>query len=118
MIGDDGTQLGILPPFEAPLNRHVYHLYVIRTARRAGMQAYLAERGISTLIHYPVPVHLQTAYLHLGYAAGSFPVTEQVASEILSLPLYPHLGREEVDLVLKAVKECPFFDREPDSVIS
>jgi dTDP-4-amino-4,6-dideoxygalactose transaminase len=79
-------------PREAPGNKSVYHLYVIRVQDRAALQAYLTEAGIGTGIHYPIPLHLQQAYRHLGYKQGDFAVTEKVAAEILSLPMYPQLG--------------------------
>jgi hypothetical protein len=68
---------------------HIYHQYVIRTAERDRVQAALAERGIGTGVHYPIPVHLQPACVDLGYRRGDLPVTEQLADEILSLPMYP-----------------------------
>jgi dTDP-4-amino-4,6-dideoxygalactose transaminase len=90
-------------PLEAEYGRHVYHLYVIRSRRRDELQSHLAERGIGSLIHYPVPVHLQEAYLDLGIPAGSLPVTEQCAREILSLPLYPELPDEQIAEVAQAI---------------
>jgi dTDP-4-amino-4,6-dideoxygalactose transaminase len=69
----------------------VYHLYVVRTRDRDGMMAALKQAGIGSGIHYPVPLHLQKAYVSLGYGEGSFPVAERVAREILSLPMFPQL---------------------------
>ncbi|RME34952.1 MAG: hypothetical protein D6793_07925, partial [Thermoflexia bacterium] len=77
----------------------VYHLYVVRHPRRDALQAFLSERGIGTLIHYPVPVHLQPAYADLGHGEGSLPVTETLAREVLSLPMYPELTDGEVRAV-------------------
>lgn len=82
---------------------HVYHLYVIRHPNRDALQIQLRNRGVETLIHYPVPVHLQEAYADLGYRRGDLPVTEQVADEILSLPMYVGLSMAEVDTVAQAV---------------
>jgi len=82
---------------------HVYHLYVIRHPERDALQARLRERGVETLVHYPVPVHLQDAYADLGYRRGDLPVTERIAGEILSLPMYVGLSMTEVETVAKAV---------------
>ncbi len=84
---------------------HVFHLYVIRTARRNALQNHLTERGIATVIHYPVPIHLQAAYADLGYPRGTFPTTERLADEILSLPMYAELTPEQQDYVVAAVKD-------------
>jgi dTDP-4-amino-4,6-dideoxygalactose transaminase len=82
---------------------HVYHLYVVRHPRRDALQESLRRRGVGTLIHYPVPVHRQHAYAHLGYGPGSLPVTERLAGEVLSLPLYVGLEPEDVCAVARAV---------------
>ncbi len=95
----------VTTPVDRAGSVHVYHLYVIRTPRRDGLQKFLADRGIGTAIHYPVPVHLQPAYLRPGFGAGSLPVTEEVAGEILSLPLYPQMTVEQVERVACAIKE-------------
>ncbi|MBZ5679299.1 MAG: DegT/DnrJ/EryC1/StrS family aminotransferase [Acidobacteriia bacterium] len=86
---------GVVVPYEPSWSRAVYHLYVIRTADRDGMMEHLKTAGIGTGIHYPIPLHLQKAYRSLNYPAGSFPVTEKVASEIVSLPMFPHLTFEQ-----------------------
>ena len=83
-------------PHQADYARHVYHLYVIRSGRRDDLQRHLAQEGIGSLIHYPVPVHLQEAYSDLGLARGALPETERAAEEILSLPLYPELPDEAI----------------------
>ncbi len=82
---------------------HVYHLYVIQTAFRDELKQRLATHGISTAIHYPVPVHLQSAYKHLGYKRGAFPVAEQCAKRILSLPLYPELAETDIERVARII---------------
>lgn len=84
----------VVAPYEPEWSCGVYHLYVIRVQHREGLKDHLAEGKIDFGIHYPVPLHLQQAYAGLGYSRGDFPVTEKVASEILSLPIYPQLGRE------------------------
>ena len=94
---------GVTLPRELPGRRHVWHLYVVRHARRDALAAHLAAAGIGALVHYPIPVHLQPAYAHLGIAAGALPETERAAREVLSLPLYPGLARESQRRVIEAV---------------
>jgi dTDP-4-amino-4,6-dideoxygalactose transaminase len=95
----------IIAPVEAPWTKGVYHLYVVRVQEREALQAALAEAGIGSGIHYPIPLHLQRAYQHLNYKQGDFPVTERVAAEIVSLPMFPQMTSEQVDEVTKRVKE-------------
>ncbi|UCC66695.1 MAG: DegT/DnrJ/EryC1/StrS family aminotransferase [Deltaproteobacteria bacterium] len=83
---------------------HVYHLYVIRTERRDLLRERLGHRGISTGIHYPLPLHLQPAYSYLGIGEEAYPVTEKVSREILSLPMYPELSQEEIEKVVLEIK--------------
>ena len=92
-------------PCEPEWSRAVYHLYVIRVQDRAGLQKHLAEAKIDTGIHYPFPLHLQNAYASFGYKPGDFPVTEKVASEILSLPMYPQLSSAGIGRVVQSVTE-------------
>jgi dTDP-4-amino-4,6-dideoxygalactose transaminase len=92
-------------PVEAPWTKGVYHLYVVRVQDREALQAHLAEAGIGTGIHYPIPLHQQKAYEHLGYNTGDFPVTERVAREIVSLPMFPQLLQCQQDEVISAAKE-------------
>ena len=94
---------GVRTPFCSDFVHSVYHLYVIRVRQRDALQKHLAKAGIGTGIHYPVPLHLQVAYRHLQYPSGSFPVCEQVASEILSLPMYPLLDAEQTQRVVREV---------------
>jgi dTDP-4-amino-4,6-dideoxygalactose transaminase len=86
---------GVQTPFEPSWSRAVYHLYVVRVADREGLMSHLKDAGIGTGIHYPIPLHLQKAYESLGYKAGDFPVTERVAGEIVSLPMFPQLKPEQ-----------------------
>jgi dTDP-4-amino-4,6-dideoxygalactose transaminase len=95
----------VIVPVEAPWTKGVYHLYVVRVQDREAFQAHLAEAGIGTGIHYPIPLHLQKAYVNLGYKTGDFPVTERVAREIVSLPMFPQLTQSQQDEVVSAVKE-------------
>jgi dTDP-4-amino-4,6-dideoxygalactose transaminase len=99
------AQAGVQPPMEADWARHVYHLYVVRTNQRDALQQHLANAGVSTLIHYPIPVHLQEAYADLGLKRGTLPVTEVVAEQILSLPIYPELTIEQVSYVAGQIRD-------------
>jgi dTDP-4-amino-4,6-dideoxygalactose transaminase len=92
-----------IPPTVLPGADHVFHLYVVRSHERDALMERMKARGVGTLIHYAVPVHRQPAYADLGYAPGSLPVTERIASEILSLPLYPNLSAETVSQVVEAM---------------
>jgi len=98
----EGTQVRC--PVEREQARHVYHLFVIRTKKRHALQGFLKEKGIETLIHYPVPIHLQKAYAELGRRRGDLPVTEKAAHETLSLPFYPELAIEEMREVHEQIK--------------
>jgi dTDP-4-amino-4,6-dideoxygalactose transaminase len=89
---------------------HIYHLYVIRTRERENLQKYLSERGITTLIHYPVPIHLQQAYSELGYQRGDFPITELAADEIVSLPMFAELKVDQIERVAEAISD--FYSRQ------
>ncbi|HZC77264.1 MAG TPA: DegT/DnrJ/EryC1/StrS family aminotransferase, partial [Ktedonobacterales bacterium] len=82
----------------------VFHLYVVRHPERDRLKAFLAERGIGTGIHYPRPIHLQPAYASLGYAPGAFPVTERLAAEVLSLPMYAELADAQIERIADAVR--------------
>lgn len=95
----------VVIPAEKDYNRHVYHLYVIRAKQRQKLMEHLNSKGIQTAIHYPTPIHLQEAYSFLGHKRGSFPVAEKCVDEIISLPMFPELRQEEIELVVKAIKE-------------
>jgi dTDP-4-amino-4,6-dideoxygalactose transaminase len=98
-------------PYEPSSSRAVYHLYVVRTDDRDGLMAHLSKAGIGTGIHYPIPLHRQRAYASLGYNAGDFPVCEKVAAEIVSLPMYPQLTKDQqakvVDEILAFTSKSP-----------
>ena len=81
----------VVPPCEPSWSRAVYHLYVVRTADREGLMDHLKKAGIGSGIHYPIPLHLQKAYVSMNYGLGDFPVTEKAATEIVSLPMFPTL---------------------------
>jgi dTDP-4-amino-4,6-dideoxygalactose transaminase len=93
-------------PKERPGCRHVFHVYAVRSDDRDRLRDALAKQGIQTGIHYPIPVHLQPAHTDLGYHAGDFPVAEAVAREVLSLPIYPEMNREQVRTIAAAVSEA------------
>jgi dTDP-4-amino-4,6-dideoxygalactose transaminase len=92
-------------PLEADYAESVYHLYVVRTDNRDVLRSYLHERGISTGIHYPIPIHLQPACQELGYQRGDFPVSERCAEQVLSLPMYPELTPEFIDYVVETIEQ-------------
>lgn len=94
----------ILLPREMVYARHVYHLYVIQTTDRAKLQKFLNEKGISTGLHYPIPLHLQKCFEHLGYKKGDFPITEKLADNCISLPIYPELTNEQIEYVCDNMK--------------
>jgi dTDP-4-amino-4,6-dideoxygalactose transaminase len=96
---------GVTAPQQPEWSRSVYHLYVVRVQDRVGLQKHLGEANIDTGIHYPLPLHLQQAYKHFGYKQGDFPVTEKVAAEILSLPMYPQLEAEQQKRVVQKAAE-------------
>lgn len=92
-------------PFTAAEATHVYHLYVIRTNKRNELQKFLNAKGIGTLIHYPVPPHLQKAYAHLNFKQGNFRLSEEIADTCLSLPLWPGMKEDDIGLVADTIKE-------------
>jgi dTDP-4-amino-4,6-dideoxygalactose transaminase len=96
---------GIPTPHAHAHNRHVYHIYAIRTATRAAWQEALNAAGEQSGIHYPIPVHLLPAYADLGYKAGQFPHSEKAANEVLSLPMFPEITTQQIDAVVAAVKK-------------
>ena len=90
---------GIVTPFEPSWSRAVYHLYVIRSSDRDALQKHFGDSKIGTALHYPIPLHLQAAYVYLGYRKGDLPVSEQLTSEILSLPMFPGLRTDQQEKV-------------------
>ena len=101
LLAGSGLQL----PAEPAGYQHVYHLYVIRSQSRDALQAFLKERGIGTAIHYPNPVHLQPYFSNGKDRHGQFPVAEKICNEILSLPMFPELTEEQVEIVVSSIKE-------------
>jgi len=96
---------GVTIPVEADFAVSVYHLYVLLIDDRDRLQQFLGDKGIATGLHYPMPLHLQKAYEHLGFKEGAFPVTENVAGRLLSLPMYPQLTRKQIEYVADTIKE-------------
>ncbi|MBZ9786734.1 DegT/DnrJ/EryC1/StrS family aminotransferase [Psychroflexus sp. CAK57W] len=84
---------------------HVYHLYVVRTSKRDELQEYLNNNGIGTLIHYPIPPHLQKAFRHLGYKAGDFPIAEELSKTLISLPLWVGIENKKLELITNLIKQ-------------
>jgi dTDP-4-amino-4,6-dideoxygalactose transaminase len=97
------TFSSVRAPFEPSWSRAVYHLYVVRVEDREALMSSLKDQGIGTGIHYPIPLHLQNAYRDLGYVPGDFPVTEKVAAEIVSLPMYPQLHADQQQYVVEMI---------------
>jgi len=100
---DSGLKNIIKIPIENKNIKHVYHLYVVRSKNRDKLIEHLKKKNIASLIHYPIPLHLQKAYSYLGYKEGELPVAETISKEIVSLPCYPELTDEEVGEVVGAV---------------
>lgn len=98
-----GIDLVLPQPIDGTM--HVYHLYVVRSDRRDDLQRFLRSRGVGTMVHYPVPVHSQPAYVESIYIKGNMGMTDKVVTEILSLPMYPELTMAEAQSVIEAVRE-------------
>jgi dTDP-4-amino-4,6-dideoxygalactose transaminase len=96
----------LVRPVHSALVRHVYHIYAIRVKDRDKVMRLLAEDGVGSGVHYPVPVHLQEAYRSLGYQRGAFPVAERCATEFVSLPMFPELTHAQVEIAIQAVKNA------------
>jgi dTDP-4-amino-4,6-dideoxygalactose transaminase len=96
----------VITPRQVDYAQHVYHVYAVRVPDRDEVMSILRERGVQTAIHYPVPIHLQPAYEMLGYQMGDFPVSEQIAHEFLSLPMFPELTSAQIDFVTDALKSA------------
>jgi dTDP-4-amino-4,6-dideoxygalactose transaminase len=94
---------GVVLPYIDPRGIHVFHQYVIRVPRRDGLRAFLAEHGIDSEVYYPVPLHLQKPFAALGYPEGAFPESERAAKEVLALPMFPELTKEEQHRVVAAI---------------
>ena len=95
----------VITPIEKGYNKHIYHIYQIRTKKRDALQEFLKSNEIFTNIHYKTPIHLQKAYKFLSHKKGDFPISERVVDEILSLPMFPELKEEEIQFVVEKIKE-------------
>ena len=95
----------IVTPYVESFNKHVYHLYTILVDDRKKCQKFLNSQGIATAIHYPIPIHLQKSFEYLGLSSEDLPVSNEISRKTLSLPMFPELKEEEIDHVVKAVKE-------------
>ena len=100
------------PPAVGPESESIYNQYTVRVARRDALQNHLKHLGIGTAVYYPLPLHLQPCFAYLGYKRGQFPESERAADEVLSLPVYPELGRAQQDEVIGALRA--FYGREGD----
>jgi dTDP-4-amino-4,6-dideoxygalactose transaminase len=96
---------GVVPPIVPDGFEHVFHQYTIRIERRDALQQFLSERKIGSTVYYPHPLHLQPLYASLGHKAGDFPHAERAAQEVLSLPMYPELRKEQIARVVDAIAE-------------
>ena len=94
----------VRPPATDPANEHIFHQYTLRVERRDELQAELKRQGIGSAVYYPVPLHLQPCFSHLGYRPGRLPESERASREVLSLPVYPELTREQLDRVIGTIR--------------
>jgi len=100
------ADLPVVTPGVAAYSEPVFHVYALRVQNRDQVLADMADQGVACGIHYPVPVHLQKAYEHLGWKAGSLPVSEKIADEFLSLPMFPELNNDQLEQVAGALTNC------------
>jgi dTDP-4-amino-4,6-dideoxygalactose transaminase len=107
-LDDLKSREGIVLPAESGQGRHIYHLYMIRTHHRDELQSFLKERGISSEIYYPIPLHLQACFANMGYKSGDYPHSEDAAKESLALPIYPELTNEMISRAVNTIAE--FFE--------
>ncbi len=98
------ADLPFVTPVTADYAEHIFHLYVVRVDNREALMVYLKDKGIATGLHYPIPIHLQPAYSELGHDVGDFPITEEYADKILSLPIFPEMDDEKVAHVVDAIR--------------
>ncbi|MCK4571933.1 DegT/DnrJ/EryC1/StrS family aminotransferase, partial [candidate division WOR-3 bacterium] len=98
---------GIETPTECDNRKHIYHQYTIRikNGKRDSLQKFLKEKNIGTKVYYPLPLHLQECFSNLGYKRGDFPVSEEAANMVLSLPIFPELTLDEIDYTCESIRE-------------
>jgi len=104
LLADTPLQL----PHEADYAQSAWHVYVVRHSRRDALKQHLEANGIGCALHYPLPLHLQKCYAHLGYKAGDFPVAENAGRECLTLPIYPEMTEEQIQRVARVIREFSF----------
>jgi len=95
---------GVRTPVVDPANEHIYHQYTVRVERRDELQAHLKAKGIGSAVYYPVPLHLQNCFAHLGYKRGRLPQAERACREVLSLPVFPELTHPQLDYVIETIR--------------
>jgi dTDP-4-amino-4,6-dideoxygalactose transaminase len=95
---------GLRPLAVDSANEHIFHQYTVRAERRDQLQARLKEKGIGSAVYYPIPLHRQECFAHLGYKAGSLPQSERAAAEAISLPVYPELSHAQLDYVIETIR--------------
>jgi dTDP-4-amino-4,6-dideoxygalactose transaminase len=103
--GDALKGLPVETPYEAPYAYHIFHQYTLKAESRDRLQAHLKEKGIGTAVHYPLGIHRQDAYLPLGYGPGTLPKTDDAATKVISLPMFPELEEAEIEHVVKSIRE-------------
>lgn len=96
---------GVITPGASALVKHVYHCYVLRLKQREKVMKDLSAQGVVTLIHYPIPLHLQPVYRYLGYKVNDFPISEKIAQEIVSLPIYPYIKKAQIKFICQIIKK-------------
>ena len=95
----------VVTPYEAEGHHHIFHQYTIRVEKRDELQKYLQEQGVSCMIYYPKPLHLQPVFADLGYKEGDLPITEKAALEVVSLPMFPEITQEQQEYVVSKIAE-------------
>jgi len=95
----------VMTPYKKDFNKHVYNQFTIRTNKRDALKQHCLDNGIPIAVHYPIPLHLQKAFLYLGYKEESFPVAELASKEVMSLPMFPEMTKEQQDDVIAVIKK-------------
>jgi dTDP-4-amino-4,6-dideoxygalactose transaminase len=95
---------GLVLPYAPQWSDPIWHIYLIRHPQRDRLQAELQRAGIGTLVHYPIPPHLSDAYTEAGWKQGDFPITEELAKTVLSIPMGPHMKPEDLEEVIEAIR--------------
>lgn len=101
----DENLSGVVTPYRAPNSSHAYHQYTLKVEKRDSLKEHLSKNGIPTMIYYPMPLHFQEAYQQPGFGPGSFPVSEKLAKEVISLPIHTEMRKEDLELICRKIKE-------------